>query len=100
MCTHVKLVWVLAQGSVVLLDKVPANLILRWGAVRGGCVRSRSGVGWGAARLPPLLLVVCVAVCCHGAVDSMTVSSRIYVVAEEGPRVRKVVDVSCSPLKS
>lgn len=63
--THVKLAGVLAQGGVVLFNKVPANLILR--GRRRGIIGTLSGVG-GDRCGSKLLLVVGVAVCCHGDV--------------------------------
>lgn len=63
-CTYVELGRVLAQGGVVLLDKVPANLIL--GRVVAGA-GGRVSLG-GGCRSSVLLLVTGVAVCCHGAV--------------------------------
>lgn len=57
--SYMKLLWRLAQGSVVLFHKVPANLVLRQVAIasrasRGGI--SRSGGGW--VLLTPALVLV------------------------------------------
>lgn len=53
---------VLAQGSVVLLDKVPANFILGVGG-RGRRVGGRRGVLSRSSTI--LLLMDPVAICCH-----------------------------------
>lgn len=68
--TYVELASVLAQGGVVLLDEVPADLIL---GVRGGRrgLRGLGSVGRVVGRLgigrssAILLLVHSVSVCCH-----------------------------------
>lgn len=64
--TYVKLVGILAQGCVVLLDEVPANLVL-------GQIVGRSGGGGGVGafrrrrRRGVLLVVIKITVCSHDA---------------------------------
>src|SRR3569833_1895811 len=63
-----KLLGVLAQGSIVLLNKVPANLVLR--EVSGGGARGACGLGGGGHGGPcVLVLVIKITVCCHGCGD-------------------------------
>lgn len=58
-----ELAGVLAQGSIVLLNKVPADFIL--GRGRGVVGGTLGGIGWNSGCGSELLLVVGVAVCCH-----------------------------------
>ena len=62
-----ELFWRLAQGSVVLLDEVPADLILREIAVpaRCACLTSARGDGVGVGGALVLVLVIKVAVGRH-----------------------------------
>lgn len=74
--TYVELARVLAQGSVVLLNEVPANLILGGGRrVVGSTLRSVGRNGRCGSIL--LLLVVAIAVCCH--IDGFLCSKRVWV---------------------
>lgn len=75
-----KLAGVLAQGSVVLLNKVPANFIL--GGGRRVVVSTLVGVGRNSGCRSKLLLVVGVAVCCHN--DGLLCCKRVWVVFRVG----------------
>lgn len=75
-----KLAGVLAQSSVVLLDKVPADLVL--GGGRRVVVGTLGGVGRNRACGSKLLLVVGVAVCCHN--DGLLRYKRAWVVFRVG----------------
>lgn len=59
-----KLLGVLAQGGVVLLDEVPADLILGQGLVLALGSSGGSGVGRRAGRRV-LFAVINITVCCH-----------------------------------
>lgn len=74
--THVKLAGVLAQGGVVLFNKVPANLIL--GGGRRGIIGTLSGICRNSRCRSKLLLVVGVAVCCH--IEFLLCFNRVWVL--------------------
>ena len=68
--TYVKLLWVFAQGSIILLNEVPSYLILgKLGILLIG-IASRSSSSWVGLVLE-LILLTEAAIGCHGVREVM-----------------------------